>query len=476
MGVISLNHARVKARADRILDVVLRKRKANSLIDQVLMEYPPESQDGARLLKLVQYLCSKNPSPIKTMAYLKRIDWDKYSNQGKLWLCLFNNYMKLNSGIMTRALNTKFRMPFSFLAAHLLADWLRILTVFSVKQSAKRYLMPLKKMDTALRINAADRFSTSCDVLMEYAKTHEQAMKNYLAIIGLLQKLSAQTPREGNSTYTSIKLSSLTAKHNLNELTTTELDALSEKVLDILRLARKYNVRLIIDAEKLSSLDGLLYIFIKTFAHPELKAWSGYGLAVQAYHPRTLSILRDLHMIAAEQHKKIIVRLVKGAYWQNESKEYDDHDQYVYDDKYLTEASYLSAAEFLLQNQQQFIPCFATHNPFGIAQLMELSRMVGNSDFELHFLRGLGCSLHPYILGIEPNRIVKYSPVGDPVAAIGYLSRRAIDLTALNKMYANLSNARKELEEHEIKDTQLCSASALTNINDNMVGESIRCA
>ena len=52
----------------------------------------------------------------------------------------------------------------------------------------------------------------------------------------------------------------------------------------------------------------------------DLAGWQGLGLAIQAYQKRALPLVDWLADLARRSRRRLMVRLVKGAYWDSEIK------------------------------------------------------------------------------------------------------------------------------------------------------------
>lgn len=186
---------------------------------------------------------------------------------------------------------------------------------------------------------------------------------------------------------------------------------------------------LTIDAEEADKLDLSLALLDPLFTDPRLTGWNGLGLAVQAYSKRVLPLIDWLAGVAEATHRRIPVRLVKGAYWDSEIKwaqEAGLASYPVFTRKVNTDVSYLAASRALLVRPDCFYAQFATHNAHTIAAIVELA---GDAPYEFQRLYGMGEALHrevvrPESLG-KPCRI--YAPVGRHRDLLAYLVRRLLE-------------------------------------------------
>lgn len=226
----------------------------------------------------------------------------------------------------------------------------------------------------------------------------------------------------------SVKLSSLHSRFRPGNEAQLR-DELAPKLLELTRAARAFGLPVTLDAEEQDRLDATLEMFATVFADPELAHWNGLGLAVQAYSKRAIPVLRWLRKLALQHGKRIPVRLVKGAYWDNEIKWAQEQgltDYPVFTRKLHTDASYLACMRFLFSDSHVFYPQIATHNAHNIAAAMTAA---GNTDFEFQRLHGMGHGIYSALVGSEnlapACRI--YAPVGAHDVLLSYLVRRLLE-------------------------------------------------
>ncbi|HSK40915.1 MAG TPA: bifunctional proline dehydrogenase/L-glutamate gamma-semialdehyde dehydrogenase PutA, partial [Arenibaculum sp.] len=172
------------------------------------------------------------------------------------------------------------------------------------------------------------------------------------------------------------------------------------------------------------------------FADPALDGWEGFGLAVQAYQKRAIHVVDWLEGLARRVGRRLMVRLVKGAYWDTEIKLAQERglDGYpVFTRKASTDVSYLACARGLLAARGVLYPMFATHNAQTVAAILEMSG--DRRGFEFQRLHGMGEPLYHQIVGPEmPVRV--YAPVGSHEDLLAYLVRRLLENGA-NSSFVN---------------------------------------
>ncbi|MDH3580178.1 MAG: bifunctional proline dehydrogenase/L-glutamate gamma-semialdehyde dehydrogenase PutA, partial [Hyphomicrobiales bacterium] len=158
--------------------------------------------------------------------------------------------------------------------------------------------------------------------------------------------------------------------------------------------------------------------------------WNGLGLAVQAYGKRAAPVIDWLAALASATGRRIPVRLVKGAYWDAEIKQAQEHGLSgypVFTRKANTDISYLACMQKLLARPEAFYPQFATHNARTIAGVIASSR--DDQSFEFQRLHGMGQALYEEVIGAHRlNRSARiYAPVGGHEELLAYLARRLLE-------------------------------------------------
>jgi RHH-type proline utilization regulon transcriptional repressor/proline dehydrogenase/delta 1-pyrroline-5-carboxylate dehydrogenase len=203
------------------------------------------------------------------------------------------------------------------------------------------------------------------------------------------------------------------------------------RLTDLAKRARDAGIGLTIDAEETDRLDLLLDLFEVLAAAPAVAGWDGLGLAVQAYQKRAPAVIDWLAELAARTRHRLMIRLVKGAYWDSEIKRAQERglSTYpVYTRKVATDVSYLACARRLFAGGAAFYPQFATHNAHTIAAVLEFAgkRRAAGSDWELQRLHGMGEALHEQVVAMGlPCRV--YAPVGSHEDLLAYLVRRLLE-------------------------------------------------
>lgn len=293
----------------------------------------------------------------------------------------------------------------------------------------------------------------SYDMLGESAKTEEDAERYceaYRHAISALGGGFSEKPAYERAGI-SVKLSALHARFEPLKRQRV-MSELLPRLRGLAIAAKNGGVPLTIDAEESDRLLLTLELFEALACDPALAEWSGLGLAVQAYSKRALPVCEWLIALAKRCHRRIPVRLVKGAYWDTEIKYAQVQgfaDYPVFTRKAATDLSYLVCAHHLLGAKKYIYPAFASHNCHTVAAVLHLARDVhGTTEFEFQKLQGMGDALYDSLMADAarrtPCRI--YAPVGSHRDLLAYLVRRLLENGANSSFVHQIANPEVPLE------------------------------
>ncbi len=281
----------------------------------------------------------------------------------------------------------------------------------------------------------------SFDMLGEGARTADDAGRyfaSYAAAIAAIGRAAGNEPlpdRPGIS----VKLSAL---HPRYEAVNRErvLRELVPRVVDLARRARSHDLNFTVDAEEADRLELSLDVIAAVFADPSLAAWDGFGLAIQAYQKRAGAVIDWIAALAATHDRRMMVRLVKGAYWDSEVKRAQERglaDYPVFTRKAMTDLNYVACAERLLALRPRIFPQFATHNALTIAAIVE--RAGNGGGYEFQRLHGMGEAVYGKLLDEAAGAACRtYAPVGGHQDLLAYLVRRLLENGA-NSSFVSLA-------------------------------------
>ncbi|MCB1517981.1 MAG: bifunctional proline dehydrogenase/L-glutamate gamma-semialdehyde dehydrogenase PutA, partial [Hyphomicrobiaceae bacterium] len=281
-------------------------------------------------------------------------------------------------------------------------------------------------------------FTYSYDMLGEAALTAHDARKYFSAYSTAIKALGRQAKSADirDNPGISIKLSALHPRYEVGQRDRV-MTELVETVLSLCLLAKESNIGLNIDAEEANRLDLSLDVIEALLRDGRLAGWNGFGVVVQAYGRRAAPVIDWLYALAVELDRNVMVRLVKGAYWDSEIKRAQVEglaDFPVFTRKSATDVSYICCAAKLLSMSDRIYPQFATHNAHTVSAILELA---GNASvFEFQRLHGMGETLHRLVKSREGTRCRIYAPVGAHRDLLAYLVRRLLENGA-NSSFVN---------------------------------------
>ena len=284
----------------------------------------------------------------------------------------------------------------------------------------------------------AKGYSYSYDMLGEAALTAGDAEDYFEAYSGAIRAIAARCVHDDirRNPGISVKLSALHPRYELAQ-EARAMEELAPRVADLAAMAAKAGMGFNIDAEEADRLDLSLDVIEKVLADERLAGWDGFGVVVQAYGKRAPAVLDWLYALAEKLDMKIMVRLVKGAYWDTEIKRAQIDgvaDFPVFTRKAASDVSYICCAKKLLDMTDRIYPQFATHNAHSVAAILE---MAGDRDsFEFQRLHGMGEALHRIVLNGEKTKCRIYAPVGAHRDLLAYLVRRLLENGA-NSSFVN---------------------------------------
>ncbi len=288
-----------------------------------------------------------------------------------------------------------------------------------------------RDIDAGLRRAKAEGFICSFDMLGEGARTVKDAERyeaSYAAAIAAVGKNAAGAgPEAGHGV--SVKLSALSPRYEA----TQEDRVWSELYPRLKRLAliaAAHDINFTIDAEEADRLTLSLKLLDRLAREKDLGEWRGLGLAVQAYQKRGPEVITRLQALAEVSGRRLMVRLVKGAYWDTEIKRAQVNgrpDYPVYTTKAATDLSYLACAKALIGASPHLFAQFATHNAHTLAAVGRMAKSAG-VVIEYQRLHGMGEALYRAADDLYDGVIVRaYAPVGGHEELLPYLVRRLLE-------------------------------------------------
>ncbi|MDR3512547.1 MAG: bifunctional proline dehydrogenase/L-glutamate gamma-semialdehyde dehydrogenase PutA [Caulobacteraceae bacterium] len=288
-----------------------------------------------------------------------------------------------------------------------------------------------RTIEAALKRARTEGFVCSFDMLGEGARTEADADRYEAAYAAAISAIAAKAkgagPEAGHGV--SVKLSALSPRYEATQEARV-FEALYPRLVRLARLAADGDINFTIDAEEADRLVLSLKLLDRLAREPDLGAWRGLGLAVQAYQKRSAAAIEAVARLAQDSGRRLMVRLVKGAYWDSEIKRAQvagRPDYPVYTTKPATDLSYLVCARALIGAAPHLYGQFATHNAHTLAAVRRMAASAG-VVVEFQRLHGMGEALYQAAAATDPDlRLRAYAPVGGHEDLLPYLVRRLLE-------------------------------------------------
>ncbi len=434
--------ARVAERARALVMAMRRARKTKSGIDAFMHEYELSSQEGVVLMCLAEALLRVPDAETVDRLIEDKIgttEWERHLGHSDSVFVNASTWALMLTGRLLRREDRpehRFGAVLQRLVRRSGEPVIRRALRQAMRILGRQFVMG-RSIDEALkraRPMEARGYRYSYDMLGEAARTDADAKRYLESYRAAIAAIGAQAAGRGPlaAAGVSVKLSALHPRYELAQRRRV-LDELLPRLRALCALAADHDIGLTIDAEEAARLDLSMELLEAVSADPSLKGWQGLGLAVQAYQKRAYPLVDWLVDLARRHRRRLMVRLVKGAYWDTEIKlaQTQGLEGYpVFTRKVATDVSYLACAAKLLAARPHVYPQFATHNAHTVAAVLEMAGAGGG--FEFQRLHGMGEELYDDIVGggndgggAVPCRV--YAPVGSHEDLLPYLVRRLLE-------------------------------------------------
>ena len=467
-----------EALREKILDtasqLVVKSREQRSkrgTLDAFLQQFGLSNKEGVALMCLAESLLRVPDADTADKLIAEKVhsgNWSSHRGQSdslfvnaSAWgLMLTGNIVELDPDITEKPSSWVKRM-----VSRMGEPMVRASMMQAMKIMGGQYVLGRTIKEALKRGPAENKPGTrfSFDMLGEGARTMADAQRYFDAYMMAIEAIGADNDKrdvvEANGI--SIKLSALHPRYS--ELQRERvMNELLPKVKELCLAAAKFDMGLNIDAEEAERLDISLDIFEALARDPELASWQGLGFVLQAYQKRAPHVADWLIALGRDSGRKLMVRLVKGAYWDTEIKHAQQmglSDYPVYTRKCHTDLSYQVCAKKLLDARDAIYPQFATHNAYTVGLILELAGDSG--DYEFQRLHGMGHLLYDQIEAVHGKRVPVrvYAPVGAHKDLLPYLVRRLLENGA-NSSFVNRFMDEKtpvsELVQDTLKQSEAC--------------------
>ncbi|MEO6363520.1 MAG: L-glutamate gamma-semialdehyde dehydrogenase [Caldimonas sp.] len=454
-------------------------------LESLLREYPISSREGLALMRLAEALLrvpDAETAVALTADQLGRADFDTTPDEGagkpasphRLIASLSSSAIALSKRFLPDAGGEP------GVLRRLGAQTVVAATVRAIQLLGRQFVLG-RSIGEALGEAAAARrghagLVFSYDMLGEGARTERDAERYLASYLGAIEAIAVANRNAGGGPERadgiSIKLSALFSRYEQAQRSSVFTE-LVPRVWRLVEAAARADLNLTIDAEESDRLELSLDVFeaLAGAIGATYPGWRGFGLAVQAYQTRALDVVEEVSRIGRACGLRLMVRLVKGAYWDGEIKRAQElglSGYPVFTEKPHTDVSYLACAAALLGHADVIYPQFATHNAGTIAAIVQLAKHTG-AAFEMQRLHGMGeavyrevslCTASPSepmtatppapparaggLMAAMPLRV--YAPVGEHRDLLAYLVRRLLENGANSSFVNQLCDAAVDVE------------------------------
>jgi len=435
-------------------------RKAG-LIDQFLQEFTLSSEEGIVLMCLAEALLRIPDAHTADTLIRDKLgsgDWQAHLGNSDSLLVNASTWGMLLTGKWMKLGEQARQAPGEFMK-RLLAKSGEPAIRLAVRQAMKmmgREFVLAQTIESALSKATSKQqkgFRYSYDMLGEAAHTQADARRYTLAyqqaIKALANTQNGDSPQDNAGI--SVKLSALHPRYEFAQLERAETE-LYARLLGLAQQAKDANIGFNIDAEEADRLELSLSLLEQLAYEPDLAGWDGLGFVVQAYQKRAPAVIDWLADLAKRSGHRLMLRLVKGAYWDSEIKFAQLQGQVdypVFTRKENTDLSYLLCAQKMLSQTALFYPQFATHNAHTVAAVMAYAKAQEvdmKTGFEFQCLHGMGEALYQDVVSKQGYQCRIYAPVGPHRSLLAYLVRRLLENGANTSFVNLLANRNQDID------------------------------
>ena len=463
--------SRAWERARKMVLQIRQDQEGNGAIDALLNEYSLSSEEGVVLMCLAEALLrvpDKHTQDELIRDKISQGQWSSHLGSSDSLFVNASSWGLLITGSMVGYADKRKQDKFGLLKktiGRLGEPVIRKSMNYAMKIMGKQFVMGETIHAATERAATKEQqgYVYSYDMLGEGARTMvdaERYLKSYQNAIETIGQVATNSGKNDPRRVPGISVK-LSAIHPRYEFTHRDrvMNEIVPKLKALCLQAKAYNIGLTVDAEESERLDISLDIIEAVFTDSDLGDWQGFGIALQAYQKRAIFVVDWLRELTLRTNRKMMVRLVKGAYWDTEIKnaQKDGMTHFpVFTRKSSTDVSYHACANKLLDYRDTIYPQFATHNAYTAATIVELAGE-DKEGFEFQCLHGMGDSLYDQIVSQEHIQCRIYAPVGHHEDLLAYLVRRLLENGA-NSSFVNAivdeSQPVEALLEDPVEKTQ----------------------
>ena len=442
--------ARTKAweRARQLVVEIRKQQVGKGGVDALLNEFALSTEEGVVLMCLAEALLrvpDKKTADSLIRDKLADGDWSSHIGNSDSLFVNASSWGLLMTGKLVNYSDKKKKEQFGVLkkaVGRLGEPVIRESVRYAMKIMGTQFVMGRDINEAVKRAIEAEAkgYTYSYDMLGEGARTMKDADRYFDSYVNAIDAIGTAAQGKGpeKSPGISIKLSAIHPRYEFSHRERV-IEELIPRLKTLAMQARKYDIGFTVDAEEADRLDISMDIIAAVFLDKDLDGWNGFGIALQAYQKRAIFMLDWVQDLTIKAKRKMMVRLVKGAYWDSEVKisqaeGYNDFP--VFSRKPSTDVSYQACAKKLLNMRDTVYPQFATHNAYTVATILEMTDQ--HSGFEFQRLHGMGESLYDQVVQNDKVSCRVYAPVGQHADLLAYLVRRLLENGANSSFVNNI--------------------------------------
>ena len=426
--------AQAQARAKALASAVRHARRRASGVDALMHEFSLSSAEGVALMCLAEALLRVPDAATRDRLIADKIghgDWSAHVGNSPSLFVNATAWGLLLTGRLLPGSNAEgLGAALTGLLRRGGAPLVRRAADLAVRLLGRQFVTGQTIADALEHAGAREArgYRFSYDMLGEAAMTAEDADRYFRSYADAIAAIGRQSAGRGviKGPGISVKLSALHPRYSRAQRGRV-LSELLPKVRALLELARSHDINFNIDAEESERLEISLEILEALAVDPAFAGWDGIGFVVQAYQKRARAVIDWIVDLGRRSGHRLMIRLVKGAYWDSEIKAAQVAglaDYPVFTRKAHTDVSYIACARAMLAAPEAVYPQFATHNALTIAVIETLA---GEAEFEFQCLHGMGEAVYDGIVAPAGRACRIYAPVGPHETLLAYLVRRLLE-------------------------------------------------
>jgi RHH-type proline utilization regulon transcriptional repressor/proline dehydrogenase/delta 1-pyrroline-5-carboxylate dehydrogenase len=428
--------AHVVKQATALVNAARKSRRKQGVVESFLQQFSLGTKEGLALMCLAEALLRTPDAETRDRLIAEKIgsaDWARHLGASDSMFVNASTWGLMLTGRLVDLDEEQRDDPvgwFMRLAGRIGEPVIRQAVTTAVKIMGEQFVLG-RTIEAALARAKREDMLCSFDMLGEGARTaddaerYERIYADAIKAVGKAAK--GDGPELGHGI--SVKLSALCPRYEAVQEARVWAE-LYPRMLRLAQIAAQHDLNFAIDAEEADRLVLSLKLFEKLALEPSLAGWTGLGIVVQAYQKRGLAVLGMLQQLARDSGRRVMVRLVKGAYWDSEVKRAQvagRADYPVFTTKAATDLSYLACARALIAAAPDLYPQFATHNAHTLVAVRHMAAEAGVT-IEHQRLHGMGEALYEAAEDRYGTlRLRAYAPVGGHEELLPYLVRRLLE-------------------------------------------------